>query len=342
MTATFPGGSNLVLAVNPQNHTLYTGGQGVNEFSVISGLTGKVTGTIPAPADAISGAVNPVTNTLYVSTEQSVVAVNAKTGQVIATIPDSNGAGQPVIDQQTNTIYIPGLSGVFIIDGSTNTLSGVIDLHFPVAGMALDQPTNTLYATNVNGGSVWVIDTSSNTVKTVIDVGQFPRFITADPATDKIYVDNQGDHSVSVINGATNTVTATFDLEAEGGLVADPQTDTIYAADFAGDLRAVDGRTNEILVTLAPGQNFTGPDGSAADGLAIDSAAGTLYEIEDFLSSDNPDTSALSVITSCRSHVALSPGSSCANVAASFEPAAGEFLLARAGRGGGHHLVPGH
>lgn len=331
VTADFPVDDSLVLAVNPQSHTVYAGGQDENEFSVINGVTGKLTGTIPAPAGANQGAVNPATNTLYVSTAQSIVAINAQTGQVIMTIPDSHDPGLPVVDEATNTIYVANASGIWVIDGSTNTVTGTIDLSSRVGGMALDQLTGTLYVADLDSSDVSVINTSTNSVTTTVDVGQFPRFVTVDPVTDKVYVDNQGDHSVSVIDGATNTVTATVDLEAEGGLVADPQTDTIYAADFAGEVRAIDGRTNDIVISLAPGQDFESSDGSLSHGLAIDPAAGILYSIDVFLSSDNPDTTVLSVITSCRGHIALAPGGGCAGVAADFEPAAVSFASPEVG-----------
>ncbi len=351
VTADFPVDDSLVLAVNPQSHTVYAGGQDENEFSVINGVTGKLTGTIPAPAGANQGAVNPATNTLYVSTAQSIVAINAQTGQVIMTIPDSHDPGLPVVDEATNTIYVANASGIWVIDGSTNTVTGTIDLSSRVGGMALDQLTGTLYVADLDSSDVSVINTSTNSVTTTVDVGQFPRFVTVDPVTDKVYVDNQGDHSVSVIDGATNTVTATVDLEAEGGLVADPQTDTIYAADFAGEVRAIDGRTNDIVISLAPGQDFESSDGSLSHGLAIDPAAGILYSIDVFLSSDNPDTTVLSVITSCRGHIALAPGGGCAGVGGGGAGGAGggcmaagrgELCLAGSGRGRGHRGVPGH
>ncbi len=334
VTATDPVFGNDVLAVNPQTHTVYTLStlsETGTRLSVVNGLTGKITGAIVVPLDAIAGAINPATGTLYITTEHAVAVIDAQTGKSITTIPDAMSPGQVVVDQETDTIYVLNASTVSVIDGSTNSVTATIDIGPRLTGIAIDQITDTIYVASFDSNSVSVIDGSTNTVKTAIEVGQFPRRITVDPATDKIYVANNGDDSISEINGATNTVTATFGADASAGLVADPQTDTIYALGFSGSLQGIDGRTKDVVVTFTTAEDPSEPGGTVGEMLAIDPAAGILYAINAFSSPDGPDTFALAIITSCSSHVIAPAGSNCAKVAADFEPAAVNFASPKQG-----------
>ncbi len=294
VTATDPVFGNDVLAVNPQTNTVYTlstlstVSESGTRLSVVNGLTGKITGSIVVPLDAIAGAINPVTGTLYITTGHAVAVIDAQTGKPVTTIPDAMSPGQVVVDQETDTIYVLNASTVSVIDGSTNSVTATIDIGPGLSEIALDQITDTIYVTNRDSNSVSVIDGSTNTVKTAIEVGQFPRSITVDPATDKIYVANNGDGSISEINGATNTVTATFGADASAGLVADPQTDTIYALGRGGSLQGIDGRTKDVVVTFATADDPSEPGGTVGEMLAIDPAAGILYAIDAFSSPDGP------------------------------------------------------
>src|SRR5258708_3614099 len=75
-------------------------------LSVVNGLTGKITGAIVVPLDAIAGAINPRTSTLYITTEHAVAVIDAQTGKSITTIPDAMSPRQVVVDQETDTIYV--------------------------------------------------------------------------------------------------------------------------------------------------------------------------------------------------------------------------------------------
>lgn len=129
-----------------------------------------------------------------------------------------------------------------------------------------------------------------------------------------------------MINGATNAITTTINANADGGIAADPQTDTIYALSAGGALEGINGKTNQVVTNTPTSTSTSNGSLAAAEELAVDPAVGTIYAIDAF--NDNigdPVTYEMEIITSCRAHVIPAAGSNCAKMAADLQPTAVSF-----------------
>jgi YVTN family beta-propeller protein len=118
--------------------------------------------------------------------------------------------------------------------------------------------------------SCGVVTATGQSVNSTISVGAVPAHVAVNPAGTVAYTANQSSSSVSVVDLGTETVTATIDL-SDGGfnLLVSPDGGRLYVTTASGTLHIIDTGTNGVLHTL--------PVGAAANGLAFDSVAGTLY-----------------------------------------------------------------
>jgi YVTN family beta-propeller protein len=170
----------------------------------------------------------------------------------IGTIPN-NVAVNPV----TNTIYVTNLADatVSVIDGSSDTVSAVVTVGFSSqvnrTSIAVNPVTNKIYLPNSCSNTVSVIDGTDNSVTTITTgIGTDPNAVAINPVTNKIYVTNLADATVSVIDGFSGTVTAIvstgFSSQANGTSIAvNPATNKIYVPNsFSNTVTVIDGATN--------------------------------------------------------------------------------------------------
>ena len=94
--------------------------------SVINGSTNTVTSTISVGIQHSGVAVNPTTNTVYVTNnaDNNVSVINGSTNIVTATVPVGSIAVGVAVSPPTKTIYVVNFSSnsVSVINGSTNTV----------------------------------------------------------------------------------------------------------------------------------------------------------------------------------------------------------------------------
>ena len=109
------------------------------------------------------------------------------------------------VNPSTNTVYLTNVNDntVSVINGSTNTVTATVSVGSGPTGVSVNSSTNTVYVANQGGNTVSVINGSTNTVTSTISVGSHPFGVAVNPSTNTVYVANQTDNSVSVINGAT-------------------------------------------------------------------------------------------------------------------------------------------
>jgi DNA-binding beta-propeller fold protein YncE len=256
-----------------------------------SGCTNARTLHVPG-GNAAAVAINPVTDTIYVTT---------------------NRASGP------NGDSTPGTVSVF--NGATcnaTTSSGCAQaphsatVGFNAAGLAVNAATDTIYVTNFDqqntpfsGNTVSVIDGTTCNATTSTGCGQPPHTITVgpafttpnavaiDPATDTIYVANlhNGEQAgtVSVINGATcNATTSTGcgqtpqSVRAGFGpvdIAFDPANRTVAVANIEDtSISVINAATCNATDTAGCKQaqpKF--PAGRVPSAVTIDPAAGTIY-----------------------------------------------------------------
>ena len=233
------------IAVNPHTDTVYVTNANDDTMSVINGATCNATirsgcdqtpATITAPAGDFAGtvAVNPMTDTVYLTLESQSTGVGGvdvingatcngrvRTGCRPATVTMKLGsyAGKLAVDQRTDTVYVLNIGGndVSVIDGATCNAHVTRGCHRAAPTMALDafptgiglNPiTGAVYVDSFGASDVWVFDGTRCNAKVTTGCGQQPKVVptgdsTADiavsQATNTAYVADQADGKVSLI-----------------------------------------------------------------------------------------------------------------------------------------------
>jgi len=237
------GQEGFASAVNPVTNRAYVTDFAAKELSVIDGSTNGVLETIALAAYPHGVAVDPVTDTIYVS---------------VAT-----------------TTLTTGPAAVDVIDGTTDTVADTIALptgSWPL-GIAVDSTTHSVYVADYLGSAVTVIDGSANAVIATVSTGSGsrPRNVAVDAASDTAWVaDVSG--NVFAISGASNTITQTISFAGRSaeGVDVNPDTDTVYAA--IGNTPAVvviDGSTGTVITTI--------PVAEAIYSVAVDPVSGAVF-----------------------------------------------------------------
>ena len=219
-------------------------------------------------------AVNPVTNKIYVTDQDSAnVAVIDGATNTATTITVGDPIGAIAVNPVTNKIYVANRSSsdiynnsVIVIDGDTNSTASVEVGDYPIA-IKVNPSTNKIYVANRASLNITVIDGVTNST-TTIATGAIPFAIAVNPVTNMIYIANYG-NTVTVMDGNTNstsTVTVgTFPFAIE----VNPITNKIYVANYiSNDVTVIDGSSNSTT-TIAVG--------SSPVAVAVNSATNKVY-----------------------------------------------------------------
>src|SRR6266487_889430 len=138
------------VAVNQRTSTAYVTNPDDDTVSVISGRKLRLTATLNTNGVPFAIAVNPRTNTVYVSdisNPNQIWVISGRTDKLTATIGVSGFPGQIAVDPRTNMIYVTSQSGLEVISGRTNRVTATISLPAPAFGVAVNPRTDTIYAT---------------------------------------------------------------------------------------------------------------------------------------------------------------------------------------------------
>jgi YVTN family beta-propeller protein len=276
------------VAVDPSTHTVYVINQS-HYLSVIDesgdARTGTVTATtvIPyhenSPGDYPGAvAVDPSTHTVYVTTDDTVLAIDesgdARSGTITATIPVGNNLYWLAVDPSTHAVYVTDADDhvgsnientLSVIDESGDARSGTVTATIPVgaypAAVAVDPTTHTVYVTNLPDRTVSVVDesgdTHSGTVTATIPVGTYPDAVAVDPTTHTVYVANNNDKTVSVIDesGDAHSGTVTGAILVGAGSTAaaiDPARPTVYVTNSSDNTVSVITPADVTLTVSGP------------------------------------------------------------------------------------------
>ncbi len=258
---------------------LVTAGAG----TAVATSTGYRASFIPAGTEPYQVAVDPVTDTIYLTSTNNgtLTVVDGATGAVTATITLGPRVYGVAVDPLTDMVYVTerlignAFGSVAVINGATNTLMATIDTASgsTPAGIAVDSATNSVYVPNYPDPSISVIDGATNAVTATISTATGTKMLAAavDDADDVIWATSLTG-SVVRINGATNAVTAAISLRSGSQPVSvaiNSSTDTVYAADFqAGAVDVIDGSTASITTTIPAARTY---------GIAVDPDSGTVY-----------------------------------------------------------------
>ncbi len=207
--------------------------------------------SISVGTSPIQIAVNPTTNTIYVTNhENTVLVIDDNNNDILETIDTGTFPRGIAVNPTTNTIYVtnPLEDSISVIDGSNNTVVDTIKVKPLPRGIAVNPTTNTLYVTNPSENSVSVIDERTYSITDTINTGTLPRGIAVNPTTNTIYVTNPLEDSISVIDGSNNTVVDTIVVpDGSFGIAVNPQTNTIYSVSCfyeASTISVINGFSN--------------------------------------------------------------------------------------------------
>ena len=224
------------------------------------------------------------------------------------------------VDPSTGLVYVGGYGTVrgqgtvTVIDGASQAVDGSTTVPGIPIDIAVNPATDTVYASSSSG--LTVIDGATKKVITTIANASAGGPVAVDPATNTVYTGTRLANNVpgiAVIDGVTNSITATVTLASTAGSLAiDAATDTVYAGTLDGTVSAIDGATNTVTksVQLSPFGRITG--------LAVDSATGSVYAVDDGTNTvDVVNAATLAVtasITGCPSYIVGAAADPTANV----------------------------
>jgi len=231
----FSGESDLIgiLAINPITNKIYAGlGRGSGgKIVVIDGATDTVTTKIGGFGFDFFGALNPITNKIYlVNGKTGTVGVfDGKTNQIAAPIAAGTNPCAVAVNPVTNRIYVAnnGSSNITVIDGATNGTTTIAAGTNPCA-VAVNPVTNRIYAANCGSNTVTLIDGETDARVDDIAAGTNPGAVGVNQSTNKIYVINRGSRNVTVIDGVTNQTTTVAAGTNPNNVAVNPVTSKVY------------------------------------------------------------------------------------------------------------------
>jgi len=263
--ATVAGADTFSIAINPVTHTVYTGDSGGNEggqyaISVLNDAdcnTVVMTGcranpiSISTPFNPYGVAVNPATDTLYVTN-----------------VDDSSG------NSPNSVSVIDGATCNASVTSGCATAPATVAVGSYPAGLAVNPRTDTVYVANTGDNTLSVINGATCNATSTAGCGQTPAAVplAQDPldvavnqATDTVYVLNQtqsGPTTVSVIDGArcnarvtsgcgqTPPTVTVGNISGPEGLAVNPVTNTIYVVNTGDNtVSVINGATCNGKVT---------------------------------------------------------------------------------------------
>ena len=209
-----------------------------SRISVIDGSSNEIIRSIKVGNQPNNIAVNPITNTIYVSSSGDCNGSNSsnQTSSTICVIDYStNSTG--MIDDNENSSFRYILLDSIIVDK-------------PVRELAVNPLTNTLYVSTYSSDTISVIDGSSNEIVRSIKVGNQPNNIAVNPLTNTLYVSTYSSDIISVIDGSSNEIIHKVKVDPlPVDMAVNSKANRVYVAS-SGDnssISIIEGDTNEVI-----------------------------------------------------------------------------------------------
>jgi YVTN family beta-propeller protein len=183
-----------LVTVNPVTNKIYVANE---NLTVIDGATNSTT-TIATPTSGI--AVNSVTNKIYITNGSTTLTVIDGVTNSTSTLMVGTYALSIAVNPLTNKIYIgyTFVDTLTVIHGATNSTTTVVTGSESITSIAVNTVTNKIYVGS--GNVTVIDGATNSTTATTASGGQFTNVIAVNPVTNKIYVANQSGGSVSVID----------------------------------------------------------------------------------------------------------------------------------------------
>lgn len=260
------------LAIDPENHTLYTGNLD-GDTQIFDTSTRSLIGTIPIDGGVSHLVLDPRSHTLYSENfnERTVNIVNTVDRMVVdrISVPDNpNGLAFNAI---AGILYVATANngGVLVIDpADPATIPATIPTELRPVALATDESgeltLNALFVAtsdDVNAGSILVVDATPGVIGKIpldhkpLDV-LFNRAPDLEGDTGTIYVSTE-DGSVSFIDLAAKAVVANVPVgRSPYGLAIDPGRHSLYVANYDDNsVTVIDTKLQKVVATISVGKH---------------------------------------------------------------------------------------
>ncbi len=247
---------------------------GDNTVSVVDGVNGVVTASIPVGELPCAITRSPSSGLLFVANVNThdTTVIDGATHAVVATVPVGQYPCAAAFLDGRAFIGNYGSDTISVIDEVTLAVVATIPVGNGPFGMAANPVMQRVYVANGYENTLSVIAGATLDTIAIIPVGRDPDAVGVNPLTGRVYVANYLSGNVTVVDGATNTVVATVPVGREPAAVTvNPATSHVFVANYASNtISVIDGASNAVIATI--------PVGVTPDGLAVD-GAGRVYVV---------------------------------------------------------------
>ena len=269
-------------AVDQATGAVYVANSHSNTVSVINGATNKLSATVKVGSRPNGIGIDSTTGTVYVANSGSntVSVINSNTNTVTGTIKVGLWPFDVGVDQATGTLFVPCFEPgtVAVIDVRTDAVVATVKVGLDPDRAAVDASTGMVYIANTGSSTVSVINGMTDKVVGTVPVGTDSYYvnlggIAVDSANDTVYVAHEYPEGFYVLNGRTDAITANLSIgKLPEDVAVDPLSDRVFVANHnSGTISVIDAVTNSVSSTVDLGA------ASGPEGLAINTATGTLY-----------------------------------------------------------------
>jgi YVTN family beta-propeller protein len=149
------------MALNGNNGTLFVARVGDANVAALS-RGGTLPAVIPTGAIPCSVAINPGTNTVYVSNYggNSVTVIDAVNDRAIATVPAGNHPQAIALDTKRNLVFVANThdNDVTVLDGATYAILATLPAGKNPYALAVIPGSARLYVANLDDPSFTIVD----------------------------------------------------------------------------------------------------------------------------------------------------------------------------------------
>lgn len=227
------------VALNPANGDVYVAGN--YSIEVFDQAAQNFTGLIEVGHLVLSMIYDEGSGNIFVTSGDSVYAINPQSGRVTANATTSGGTEGMVVDPTNGLLYVSEYTTgqIAVFQASNLQPDGTIELPTCCAAwFALNTNTQTLYA-STGSNYLDVVNAATNTFEKTFKVDPSSQnstgAIVVDNDTDRVYVASSPGGSVLEVDGSTGTVLQTLKVQSDSavaGLAIDTKTAELYATNY--------------------------------------------------------------------------------------------------------------
>ena len=191
----------------------------------------------PILSMALDSSVSP---DLYVTSNDSILALSPRTGAVLGDVTLSNSVDGIQLDPSNGKLFVGAYAGkeITVLNASSLATMGTIELPGCCAfQFALDERTQSLYTATGISNYVYVVSAATDVFEKSVEVTQFGQnstnLLAADETMGRIFVSSTNGESVAEIDGSNGHVSRLLNAPSVvAALAVDTKTQELYVANY--------------------------------------------------------------------------------------------------------------